>query len=288
MRNVAIIGKYNYHLECISFLLEIFKNDNVNIYISSTSDHYGFLQYYKSLFNFKVIYNNFSLKIVDENDLIFKLTSDDKCLDHEKIISILHLNQPQQLQCKSTRFLSLTPYITGNNISYTFPVFYPKLNDIYENMVTLITYFTESHIDDDLINFINMNNNYTFNFIIRGGRDYSKLSILKNVILYTNLSTTHMMSIINKSKYLLSKKQIEYDRFSGQLNLSVSFEKPLILDLKTQNSYNIPAVVFDKNYCEIGKLDLIENYECLKTQLKNLKGEILQKNTQILNSGFNI
>jgi hypothetical protein len=288
MKKIAIIGSYTYHLECISFLLEIFKHDSVNIYISSTSDNYGFLEYYKTLFNFKVLYNEFSLKIIHDHDLIFKLTSDDKCLDHEKIISILHLNQPHQLKCKSIRFLSLTPYITGDNISYTFPVFYPKLNDTYDNMVTMITYFMEPDIDEDLINFINMNNNYTFNFIIRGSNNYSKLSILKNVIIYTGLRTPHMMSIINKSKYLLSKKRIFYDRFSGQLNLSVSFEKPIILDLKNRNSYNIPAVVFDKNYCEIGKLDLLDNYECLKTQLKNLKGEILQKNTQIINSDFNI
>ena len=36
MKNIAIIGSLNYHLECISFLLEVFQNDSVYIYITPT------------------------------------------------------------------------------------------------------------------------------------------------------------------------------------------------------------------------------------------------------------
>jgi hypothetical protein len=53
-----------------------------------------------------------------------------------------------------------------------------------------------------------------------------------------------MVDLINKSKYILSKKFINYDRFSGQLSLAMSFEKPLIIDLKTKNNYNLPGIPF--------------------------------------------
>jgi hypothetical protein len=289
MKNIAIIGSLDCHLECISFLLEIFKEDSINIYINNTSDRYNFLSYYKTLYNFNVIYNNFNLNIINNNDLVIKLTSNDHCLDHENIISILHLNQPNQLICKSKKFLSLTPYIKGDNINYTFPLFSPVINDSYNNkIVTMVGCYTESNFDEDIINFININKHYTFNFIVWCSNNYSKLKTLENVNTYHGLDATNMMNIINNSKYILSKKYINYDRFSGQLGLALSYEKPLIIDIKSKNSYNLPGIVFNNNYSEIGNLDKINNecYDDIKTEIKRIKINILKNNSEILKSLF--
>ena len=49
----------------------------------------------------------------------------------------------------------------------------------------------------------------------------------------------------------------------------MSFEKPLIVDLKTKIDYNLTGVTFENKYTEIGKLDDIsnENYNNLKKEL---------------------
>ena len=86
MKNIAIIGSLNYHLECISFLLEVFQNDSVYIYINDNTDIFKWIDYYRLLYKFQVIYNSFSSKIIHDHDLVFKLTSNDDCLDHENII----------------------------------------------------------------------------------------------------------------------------------------------------------------------------------------------------------
>ena len=122
------------------------------------------------MFNFNVIYDNFNKNILYNYDKIFKLTSNDNCLDDKKIISILHLDVKCTRTCKSKKFISLTPYINGNNIYYTFPIYQPKITNFLKNkIITMIGYYNENNIDNDLLNFINLNNIYTFNFIIWGG-----------------------------------------------------------------------------------------------------------------------
>lgn len=282
---IAIIGSFNFHLECNGFILEHFKNDDVNIYIKKKSDKYQWLTYFKSLYNFNIIYNNFSKDIINKYDKIFKLTSNDYCLDNENIISILHLKGPSQLKCKSNNFISLTPYITGKNIHYIFPIFRPLINNLENNkIITMIGYYENKHFDKDTIKFININKDYKFNFIIYGSKNYSNLKNLKNVKIYSHLKTSKMMDIINRSKYILSKKYINYDRLSGQLALAMSFEKPLIINSKTKQSYNLPGITFNKEYCEIGNLENIDDdkYESLKNEVKVIKEKILYNNNLIL------
>lgn len=285
MKHIAIIGSFNCHLECIAFLLESFKEDRVTIYITSNSDNYGFLDYYKSLYKFTILYN-FSSQIPHTHNAVFKLTSSDKCVDHEKIISILHFNEPEQLITKSRRFLSLTPYVKGPNIHYTFPVYSPVIHKTYNKIVTMVGYYTLECFDEDTIMFINKNKQYIFNFILWGSDDYSRLQSLENVKLYRSLEATAMMNIIHDSKYILSKKYINYDRFSGQLGLAVSYEKPLILDVKTKTAYNLPGITFTNQYSEIGNLDTIDvdQYERIQHDIRILKQELLQKNKSTLHS----
>lgn len=288
--NIAIIGKFDYHIECLGFILEMYRDNSnkIDIYISSLANKHEDIEYYLTLFNFNVIYDNFHKDILNNYDKIFKLTSNDDCLDNKKIISILHLDGKEQHECKSEKYISLTPYINGNNIYYTFPIYEPKKNDfIKEKIITMIGYYNDNNIDDDLIKFINLNNNYTFNFIIWGGNG-NKLKEIDNVKLYSCVKTNIMINILNNSKYVLSKKYINYDRFSGQLGLAMSYEIPLIIDIKTKNNYKLPGITFEKNYCEIEKLDNITDikYQSLKNEIKNLKEDILKNNRMTFKSAF--
>lgn len=282
---IAILGSFNFHFECIGFILEVFKNNVINIYIKKNSDQYGFLKHYSTLYKFNIKYDCFTNDIIKKYDIVFKLTSNDYCLDDKKIISILHLNQPTQLKCKSKHFLSLTPYIQGKNIHYTFPIYNPIIEDTkYNNMITMIGYYKNEYFDSDTLSFINSNKNYMFNFIICGSKNYQNLKNIKNVNIYNGINTSDMIAIINKSKYILSKKYINYDRFSGQLGIAMSFEIPLIIDFKTKTKYNLPGIHFIKEYSELKHLDNISNieYTNLKNEIKIKKQEILDNNKLIL------
>lgn len=294
--NIAIVGSFNFHLECIPFLLEMFLNDNVNIYINTKSDAFNMINYFKTLYKFNVIYDNITSEILTKNDLVFKLTSNDPCLNDKKIISILHINLPQYMEFKCDKYLSLTPYVNGTDIIYTFPVFNPKVNKSTDKIVTLVGYYKNESFDNDLINFIKINKNYKFNFITWGSPNYTNITKLNlpNVKIHKRIckgnligmDTAELMNIINNSKYILSKKYINYDRFSGQLGLAVSFEKPLLLDLKTKTSYNLPGLPFEKDLCEIGNLDNIDNkqYEAIIDDIKTFKLETLETNRSICNT----
>ena len=288
---IAILGKFDFHLECAGFILEMYNdnnNNNIDIYITPGANKYNHIEYYSTIFNFNVIYNDFNKNILYNYDKIFKLTSNDDCLDDKKIISILHKDGSAQRRCNSEKFISLTPYIKGTNIYYAFPIYQPKITTgLKGKIITMIGYYSEDNFDNDLLKFITLNNNYTFNFIIWGA-NVSKLKNIKNVNIYSYIKTDIMINILNNSKYVLSKKYIHYDRFSGQLGLAMSHEIPLIIDIKTKNNYKLPGISFDKNYCEINNLDAIsdDKYHSLKKEMKLVKENILENNKKIFKSAF--
>lgn len=287
---IAILGSFDFHLECIGFLLEIYDNNIVDIYLGEKTDKYNWIEYYLTIFKFNVVYDSFHKDIINNYDKIFKLSSNDYCLDDKKIISLLHLNQEPQRKCKSDKFISLSPYIQDNNINYVFPIYRPKVNNktILSKNIIMIGHYTNNNFDNDTLNFITENINYNFIFIIYGSRSYSNLSNLKNVKILSNVKTNNMINLINDSKFILSKKKINYDRFSGQLSLAMSHEIPLIIDVKTQKDYNLSGITFNNNYSEIGNLDDItdEKYNFLKSEIKTLKDNLLDKNKKIFKTEF--
>tara|TARA_Y100000389_G_scaffold133707_1_gene131212 strand:+ start:347 stop:1213 length:867 start_codon:yes stop_codon:yes gene_type:complete len=286
---IAILQKLDFHLECAAFLLEMYNGNNIDIYINLENNKFKWIEYYSTIYNFNVIYNDFNKNILHNYDKILKLTSNDNCLDDKKIISILHLDIPKiRSCCNSEKYISLTPYINGANIYYTFPIYQPNITSgLKSKIITMIGYYSDNNIDNDLLKFINLNNNYTFNFIIWGGNG-KKLKNIKNVNYYSSVKTNIMINILNNSKYVLSKKKINYDRFSGQLSLAMSHEIPLIIDIRTKTNYKLPGITFDKNYCEINNLDDItdEKYNSLKKEIKLVKDNILENNKMIFKSAF--
>lgn len=284
---IAILQKLDVHLECAAFLLEMYNGNNIDIYINLKNNKFNWIEYYSTIYNFNVIYNDFNKNILHNYDKIFKLTSNDNCLDDKKIISILHLDGIALRRCNSEKFISLTPYINGTNIYYTFPIYQPKItNCLKSKIITMIGYYNDNNIDDDLLKFINLNNNYTFNFIIWGGTG-AKLKNIKNVNYYSKIKSNIMIDILNNSKYVLSKKYINYDRFSGQLGLAMSHEIPLIIDIKTKTNYKLPGITFNKNYCEINLDDITdEKYNSLKKEILLVKDNILENNKMIFKSAF--
>lgn len=296
---IAIVGSFDYHFECVPFLLEVFKKDDVTIYTLKKKDKYNDLVQFKKMYNFNVILNEISPDIIASNDLTIKLTSNDPCLENEKIVSIQHWCNKVVKKTISGRILSLTPYINKKSwlsvyksgdpeVHYTFPAYNPfkTIEKVTDKVVTFIGYYLNRQFDKDILDFIKLNEDYTFNFIVRGekSRNYPVLKGIKNVNCYNNIEGEKVVELLKSARYILSKRHINYDRFSGQLGLSVSYEKPLLVDKRTMDIYKLPGISFEKNYMELGKLSDIDDnmYDDLWNKVKKFKTDAIKKNTEIL------
>jgi hypothetical protein len=285
---IAIVSHFG-HYECIGFLCESLSDHSIVIY--SSNDNQGYNAYYRSLFPKQitdVILFGDNLNIcIDDFDYVFKLTSNDNCINDPRIISLLHVNPLRDI---SKRYISLTPYVFGDDVTYMFPT-YNNLNNkvCYDNRIIYIGYFLESFLNDgDLINLIRKLNNFTFEFIVWGQDNYDCLKQFHNVNVYNQIPTDIMISMIQSSKFILPRKlpfQNE-DRFSGMLSLAVVCDKPIILQKQINNVYQIPTLTFNQNYSEL--IDTIqsintEDYDKLVNDIKSFKQREIQSNKDKMN-----
>ena len=296
MKICIIIGTI-VHWECMAYLFEIYKNEEIDLYTGyphgGRADVFKHLHYYKTLYKYNLMPIPFNLPIekLDTYDFCFKVNAPDMCIQHKKIISIIHIingKEQRSGKLKSKHFLALCPYapFQKKNIHYTFPVFRPHLKETFSKMITMVGYYLQDSFDENTLKFIQDNSDYTFNFVIWGSKNYNKLKKIKNIKLYHKINNIDLAEIITNSKYMLSKKVIKRDRFSGQLGLAISFEKPMIIDKKTKDAYNLPGLEFTKDYTEIGKLANItdDKYNALVEEIRKFKDETIEKNRATINA----
>lgn len=282
---IAIISSFDYHLECLGFLLETLKEHTVTIFFKN--DKYGYCRFFTEMFHIKdVIKTNIIPSNIDvDYDKVIKLSSNDPCKNTANIISLLH---GAWIKSISTYHISLTPIISGEGVRTMFPV-YSISNTIpcYKNTITFIGEFYDKWVDIDMTNFINQSN-YTFTFIVNGDKEYRKLKAFKNINVIINASIDELVNTITNTKFILSRKPAfaHYDRFSGAFALSMSFKKPIIIDKKSQGFYNMPGIEYDKLYCEIPqKLNITDNeYDNLVSRIDSFNLEHLEKNKKTMDS----
>jgi len=282
---IAIVSSFEYHLECLGFLLELLKEHNVTIFLKN--DKYGYCRYFTNMFDIKEVKKTSKIpsNILSEYDKIIKLSSNDPCINTKNSISLLHAAKYKSI---SNYHISLTPIISGVGISSMFPIYTISNNSpCYTNMITFIGEFYDKWVDIDIINFINKSN-YDFTFIINGDKAYPKLKEFKNVKIIINASVNELVNIISNSKFILSRKPAfaNYDRFSGGFALAMSFKKPIIIDKKSQQFYNMPGIVYDKSYCEINdKIQITDvEYDNLLKEIDIFNMSHIEKNKKIMDN----
>jgi len=276
---IAIVSG-GHHLECIGGLCELLREYEISLYIHK-SDSYGYVDFFCKLFPniINVFYDTDVSEVMSSHHTIFKLTSNDSIMYNPKIISILHLDGNQDT---SERVISLTPVVPG---TYIFPIYKPITLQSYENIITFVGYFSKRYIDNDFITFVN-NSNYIFNFVVSGEDDYTCLEQYNNIRLYRSTNTETLVDMIKSSKFILSRKFPNYDRFSGMYTLAMSFEKPLIVDKKTRDIYGFPGIVFEHAYSEIiEQLNMSKEAYCgLVSKIKEFNQNTLFDNKNKLNA----
>jgi hypothetical protein len=282
---VAIVSMFG-HYECLFFLGEVLQEHDVTIYIGN--DTRGEELYLCKLYsNIKMVKLTQKLtnEIVSLYDVIIKLTSRDDVLNHPSVISILHVSS---FKDTSNRYISLTPFVEGKNISYMIPVYTPRyVRKCYNKSITFVGYFLNRWVDEDLQYFIE-NSHHTFHFIVWGDGNYDKLTKYSNVIVYYNTFNDHLNEIINNSSYILLRNAsyINYDRFTGMIALALSFKKPMIVDKKTKEAYGMPGIVYEKRYSEI--IDTLNNditpivYEKIVDSISEFNKNAINQNKQAM------
>ena len=70
----------------------------------------------------------------------------------------------------------------------------------------------------------------------------------------------------------------------------MSFKKPIIIDKKSQEIYNMPGIVYNKSYCEINeKLNITDTeYDNLLSKIDSFNLEHLEKNKKIMDNILNL
>ena len=233
-----------------------------------------------------------------ENDWVIKLTSNDPCMNHPAIVSILHLNQAAQRQgCQSNQYISLCPYVQGPRIRYCFPIYNPfrgsnikRPEHAYQQKrVMMVGYYRRHYFDSDLVNFIRLNPDFEFVFVMRRSFHIPQLNTLHNVKWMSSASTVDLVQLLqNACTFVLSKRIIQNDRLSGQFALAVSFEIPLIVDTATRRAYQFPhSIEFTSSYSEIGSLTSTVSsktaYLELVQAMRTFKRNCLQHNLNTFN-----
>lgn len=287
---IGIFSVHGCHFCCLGFLFEVLRNHEVSIVIAhNTDDNQLWIPYYKKLYNFNIIYN------LDTNvkqfDTLIKLTSNETCLQNLDCISLVHLGCLINDNNVSTKFISLTPYIQENRVSYMFPSFSsPIVDKTNSKMVAFVGYYRNNNIDEDTDKFFIQNSDYIFTFITWGDNEYGNLKKHANVRVLHSVKTLDMIEIINQSKFVLSKKYINFDRYSGQLGLAVSLNTPLLVDSRTAEAYKLPGFIFNNNYTELGRLDDISNesYTKVMNDTRIFNTESIRKNQETIDNLINI
>lgn len=287
---IAVISMFG-HYECLFFLCEILQEHKVTLYIANNTR--GEEQYLCKIYsNIEVI--KITEKLTDDiitmYDEIIKLSSNDDVLHHPKVISLLHLSR---LKDNSNRYISLTPFVEGDNVSYMLPVYNPiNVRRHYSKSITLVGYYLNHWVDEDLQYFIE-NSDHSFNFVVWGDGNYNNLTRFSNVAVHYNASTDHLNEIINNTSYILLRNAsyINYDRFTGMISLALSFKKPMIVDKRTKEAYNIPGIVYEKRYSEL--IDTLNNeispivYERLVDSIGEFNKDVINKNKRIMQELWN-
>ena len=172
---IAIISTYA-HYECLFFLCEILQEHYITLYIANNTkgEEVVLCKMYSNIEVIKIT-ENLTDKIIPMYDEIIKLTSNDNVLHHPKVISLLHISIAR---CNSNRYISLTPFVEGENVSYMLPVYNPiNVNTCYNKSITFVGYFMNRWVDEDLQYFIE-NSQHTFNFVVWGDENYNNLTRL--------------------------------------------------------------------------------------------------------------
>ena len=317
---IAYYEENKYHTEIIGLLLEyiIYINSSTNLLIELTvyndKDTSNTLNYFKNKYKFRIKNNQSINNDFDEYNYIFigtsstvnKINQEIITNNPSKLIYICHLKEDIKIDYKNIIVLTPLNILKDIKTDYIMPIHnllnYTNTNHkmIKNNRIVITGRFKDHHRDTaDLINLINNNNNRDFEIVICSRlekfipNELNRLSKINpiNLKIFIGLNSTELEKIIFNSKYICSlispNSWYLNDRFSGNIALSYNYNKPLIIQNRLREIYDIKnCICYDNTLMEI--IDEIinmsdEDYMNIVIKLYNEKIDIIKRNNQVLN-----
>lgn len=311
--NILIMNCLDCHYECMGFLLDYCKNNNISVDIfASKNCSLGFINFYENFFN------NFNLF---EKNIIYKgseLWNIEKNIKYDKIILISDTDFNNYIQTMIQSYhhygneniialrhdYTYRNFYLKNNISYRY---YKRLSDDYiypfYNLITLnekekiikninnsekkinIAIISNTKYDyKKLFNNLLSNDKihiYLFNRKIDYKDEISTLST-ERIHIYENVDFDIMYNILVKTHYILIPDRSNYNNYkenksSGSIELSYNFLCQLIFpDFGYKDEYNLVTPI---EYYDNIKLD--ENIDINK--IYNERELFINKRNNVLN-----
>ena len=293
-KNILIII-YDIHEECIGGFCEILKGHNITLLVNKINDKWGWISFWKKYYRFNLLLTKDYFIDKEHFDCVINLTSYlNKKIDINININVHHCKYElsENNNCKN---ITITPF-TNFNIHYLLPISninynYALLENCFKNKnIVFVGRFEEGYLDNDTLQFIKKSN-FTFIFFVRTNtrKKPSILNNIQNVKLIINASTERLISEINNATYILCRKY-PFQRkstISGAVHIGLSFNKILLLQGEMNNKYNIPSIIFNRNYEEL--TSIINNisfneYSKLHKEVLLCKQNIIKKNFKILDT----
>lgn len=279
-KQIAIVSTFQFHIECVGFILEYLKDYDIHLYLDG--DMVNYIDYFKT--KYKV--NHYHINNFDETkyDTIIKLTSNDPYNINKKHFSILHLSGNEYPDKKNnTMFITLSPFVKPINFNYKYilPLYkdYIDTNSLNKN-ISFIGNFIPNFVtnQNDIITLVN---NINGNLFCLG---YNTQKFNNNrIISYDNISTIDMVEKLKQCSYIIIKEHD--DRYSGGITTALSLNIPLIMKKSIADSYNIPAITYNNNINEltsfINNLSF-NNYMKIKNNLRDFTDKQIEINKQRL------
>lgn len=282
---IALLSSFNLHMCCVGFLIHIFRDDDIDVFFPEDRERY--LEYYKSLYpDTKITLLN--VKDYDKNNYnqSIKITANDPGVSSEGIISIAHLQEQIKPENK---YITLTPWISAENVKYIFPVYNGLFNLSSTKVIVHIGFFVPRYSDEDTVKFIRESG---YMFVFAGGDSYNGLNHLPNVRVINRIDTFDLINLINNSMFIFLRKEPYQltDRYSGAIGHAVSHKKPVIVQEYTADSYGLKGLVFKKEYCEV--LEQLKNmnnekYELMVKEAEEVYEKKLEDNKDVKNYFIN-
>ena len=273
--SIAIIGSFQYHNECVGFLLDILgENYDIHVY---HDDKDGFVDLFSRTYDFK----SFDLKssYIDGtyyNRCIILSGNDPITIAESKLVTrIIHRENDKRMN--ATEFIKLSPLVQVE-AEYILPVYRTNLPFVYkrEKRIVIVGDPQPSSSTLKLLDHLVKTTGFSLNHYTR-----VKSTSVPGVNNIVGAKANKIEEDISQCQFVLviSKN----DRFSGVIAMALSCKTPMIIDSFQAGVYKLPALVYTDNSDIVSKLQELQeqDYSTLLKQVNSYTNSLLEKNRTI-------
>jgi hypothetical protein len=291
------------HMECIGFLLDIFKGLNVRVYYNN--DRYDWIKYFKQLYNFDT--ENISNIIRDLDEInnckkVINLTADKFFPLFTKINNV---NKYEIHHLKHSRNkINTVIRLVKNKETYSKKKYKQKFHcySIFEGNSTEFVKYEEKNIVmwigwcKNIFNGIyekefkdwNDKMKYKLQFFWTGGGRDNALKQLKNKVgndnVHRGIKSPYLPHLLKNVKFIMIRpmcgKCYGEQLWSGSITLALSHNIPIIIKKSYRDVVDVPGITYEENYYEVyDKINNMsdEDYKKEIDKIKKFKLEIREK-----------